>query len=181
MKIKYLTLSVLAMLFLLTLSHPAVASNANAITNCDSPDNVLDVHVSDEFKFVINGMDNPDVTVPTGSCLGITIESTASVTHDFTVEVSGAQIIHLLAGPSETVNASFSIPSTASNTKYFCSQTGHRANGMEGNFDMVAGGTYTVAAAAKKSSSPGFGLPLAFIGLVTIALVLPKIRKNIKQ
>ena len=122
MKLRYLTLSILAMLFLLTLSHPAVASNANAITNCDNPANVLDVHVSDEFKFVINGMDNPDVTVPTGSCLGITIESTASITHDFTVEVGGSQIIHLLAGPSETVSSNFTIPSTATKMKKMINQ-----------------------------------------------------------
>jgi plastocyanin len=84
----------------------------------------------ENFKFTMNGVDNPEIKVKQGDKIKIEFTS-ASGFHDFVIDELGAKTEKLRDGGSQAIEFTASKKGTF---EYYCSVGEHRAKGMKGNF-----------------------------------------------
>lgn len=107
------------------------ASGNNVINNGDESSDVKTFVISGEnFKFVMNGVDNPDIVINKGDKLRIEFISTQGF-HDWVVDEFSAATSQV-----RNTDGMTSVEFTADKSgtfEYYCSVGEHRANGMKGN------------------------------------------------
>lgn len=108
------------------------SSTGNVVQDESGENGINEFYITGEnFKFVINEVDNPDIKVKEGDIIKIEFSSTQGF-HDF--------VIDELNAATEKVrpeNGITSIEFTADKKgtfEYYCSVGEHRANGMRGKF-----------------------------------------------
>jgi plastocyanin len=82
------------------------------------------------FKFMVDGEENPDIKVNVGDTVIIDFTS-ASGTHDWTLDEFGAQTATVSSGESDTIEF---VATETGEFEYYCSIGSHRVSGMEGKF-----------------------------------------------
>ncbi|MBR9704194.1 hypothetical protein GOV12_02190 [Candidatus Pacearchaeota archaeon] len=96
----------------------------------DTDSEVRTIVVSGEnFKFMINGQDNPDIIVKEGDIIKIEFTSTGGF-HDFVIDELGAKTDKINTGDTTTIEF---VASKKGTFNYYCSVGNHRGLGMEGN------------------------------------------------
>ena len=88
------------------------------------------VITGENYKFMVDGVENPDISVKVGQKVRIEFSSTQGF-HDWVVSEFDAATSQIAEGDSSFVEF---IADKAGDYKYFCSVGNHRAQGMEGNF-----------------------------------------------
>ena|SRR3989344_3673428 len=92
---------------------------------------VKTISVSGEnFKFVVDGEDNPTIYAREGDRVVIEFKSTAGL-HDFVVDE--LDVATKRVGSGESTSVEF-VVNKAGTFSYYCSVGDHRAKGMEGKF-----------------------------------------------
>ncbi|PIN95200.1 hypothetical protein COU53_00615 [Candidatus Pacearchaeota archaeon CG10_big_fil_rev_8_21_14_0_10_30_48] len=92
---------------------------------------VKTISVSGEnFKFVVDGEDNPTIYAREGDRVVIEFKSTAGL-HDFVVDELDVSTKRVGSGESTSVEF---VADKAGTFSYYCSVGDHRAKGMEGKF-----------------------------------------------
>ena len=89
------------------------------------------VLTGENFKFVMNGVDNPEIRVNEGDKVRIEFTSTWGL-HDWVVDEFGAATERVING-GESTYVEF-IADKKGTFEYYCSVGTHRANGMKGIF-----------------------------------------------
>ncbi len=95
----------------------------------------LETATIEGFRFIgdggeIDGLANPELRVPAGATIGVTVTNGDGVEHDFNIEELGVHSEHLTEkGESTRVTFTAETPGTYT---YFCTVPGHREAGMEG-------------------------------------------------
>jgi len=87
------------------------------------------VITGENFKFVMNGQDNPDIKVKVGDTVRIEF-SAAEGFHDWVVDEFSARTEQVRPGTPTSVEF---VADKAGTFSYYCSVGEHRALGMEGN------------------------------------------------
>ena len=82
----------------------------------------------ENFKFVVDGTDNPDIRVKQGDTVRIEFTSTSGF-HDWVVDEFNAKTAQVKAGGVTAVEF---IADKTGTFEYYCSVGSHRANGMKG-------------------------------------------------
>jgi nitrite reductase (NO-forming) len=82
------------------------------------------------FKFVIDGKDNPDIIIKEGTMVKMVFTNTEGF-HDFVIDELGAKTQQLNAGESATIAF---IADKKGTFEYYCSVGKHRQMGMKGKF-----------------------------------------------
>lgn len=85
----------------------------------------------ENFKYTLNGVDNPDIIVNEGDHVRIEFSSNLGL-HDWVVDEFGASTERIRDGEG-SVFVDF-IADKKGTFEYYCSVGKHRANGMKGNF-----------------------------------------------
>jgi len=107
---------------------PEVSVDGAAPTD---PDEVKTFIVTEEnFKFFIDGVENPEIKVQKGDRIHIEFESTSGF-HDWVIDEFDAATQKVSEG--ETTSVDF-IATETGTFEYYCSVGNHRAQGMKGNF-----------------------------------------------
>jgi plastocyanin len=88
------------------------------------------VMTGENFKFVMGGLDNPDIRVKKGDIVRIEFTSTQGF-HDWVVDEFDAATIQI-RDTDESTFVEFVADQTGT-FEYYCSVGQHRANGMKGN------------------------------------------------
>jgi plastocyanin len=83
----------------------------------------------ENFKFIMNGVDNPDLIVNEGDTVRITFTSTSGF-HDWVVDEFNAATTRV--NDNGVTNVEF-VADQKGSFEYYCSVGQHRANGMKGN------------------------------------------------
>lgn len=83
----------------------------------------------ENFKFVMDGVDNPDLKVSVGDTVRIEFESIDGF-HDWTIEGFNAATSQVQTGSKTSVEF---VADKAGTFEYYCSVGQHRANGMKGS------------------------------------------------
>lgn len=83
----------------------------------------------ENFKFIMDGTEAPDLRVKLGDTVRINLTSTDG-THDWVVDDFGAKTERVDTGESASVEF---VANEAGTFEYYCSVGQHRANGMRGN------------------------------------------------
>ncbi|NLN70916.1 MAG: multicopper oxidase domain-containing protein [Chloroflexi bacterium] len=136
-KLKYFTFVLLVGSLLI-----AACSPASPVENSSGSDNSVDVHYtlktgSGDGKLIyigvggdIDGVVNPDLVAKLGDTVAITLVNDDGRFHDFVIdEFNAATSVFGEAGEEETIQ--FTVDQ-ADTFFYYCSVTGHRKAGMEG-------------------------------------------------
>ncbi|MEK6940613.1 MAG: multicopper oxidase domain-containing protein [Nanoarchaeota archaeon] len=84
----------------------------------------------ENFKFIVDGKENPDIRVKEGDIVRIELKSILGV-HDWTVDELSAATQKISAGNSAEIEF---VADKKGSFKYYCSVGDHRQAGMEGNF-----------------------------------------------
>ena len=193
MKLKIILSTLIIFIFLSSVSSFNAEHNEEFPTNgCETPDKSIQISVHEaNFRFTIDGRENPDIQVEKNSCLEITFENkTDGIDHDFTVlDGSGKfEIIHMDAASGVTTHHLWSIPNGNITLDYFCEVPGHRAAGENGKF-IIGEGTRTTTAPTRTSDSiadissdgglrvPGFEMVMV-IPILFITFSTRKLLKN---
>lgn len=174
MKLRYIFAVMMVGLFLSSISLTMADHNDEFPTNdCDTADHSISITTrGEDLVFIIGGEENPDVEVASGSCVEVTFENSSTLDHDFTVVDDTVdpeeELIHMDTPPGDTTNHFWRMPERDVSLKYFCEVEGHRESGMEGNFIIGEG----------SGGLPGFEAPLAFAGLMLLAMAIPLLRRR---
>lgn len=97
-----------------------------------TPDEVAQVTfdlTGENFKFMMNGVEAPDLKVKKGDRVTVNLTSTNGF-HDWVVDAFGAATERVDTGNSTSVAF---IANETGTFEYYCSVGQHRANGMKGN------------------------------------------------
>lgn len=150
---------------------------------CTTADNTLTVVIT-EYKFTVNGIENPHITVPKNSCLKIVSTNDGSIEHDFTFATALAngteqEIWHMDTPIGETINHMWQMPNEdLVDRQYNCEIEGHLDLGMVGS--VTIGGEFSVSDTESDDDDgflPGFELPMVILGLFAI-LAVPLLRRR---
>jgi nitrite reductase (NO-forming) len=102
-------------------------------TGIADPDYVftLETATSGGFSYLgEDGVTNPELRVPAGATVGLTVVNGDGIEHDLTIDVLGVHSDHVVAkGESSTVSFEAESPGVYA---YYCTLPGHRQAGMEG-------------------------------------------------
>jgi len=93
-------------------------------------DKVTFVLTGENFKFVRDGVDNPDLVVNEGDVVRIEFTSTSGF-HDFVIDEMGEATERVDSG--ETSSIEF-VANKKGEFEYYCSVGSHREKGMKGKF-----------------------------------------------
>ncbi len=99
-----------------------------ATTNAPSVDMTI-VLTGENFKFVQDGVDNPDINVQVGQRIRVEFTSTSGM-HDWVVD--GMDVATERVRDGETTSVEFTVRE-AGTFEYYCSVGSHRLQGMKGN------------------------------------------------
>lgn len=109
------------------------SSSASGVVVSDAPNSEVKTFVltGENFKFVLDGLDNPDIVVNEGDRVRIEFSSTNGF-HDFIIDEFNVSTERV----RETDDSTFVefVADKAGNYEYYCSVGQHRANGMWGEF-----------------------------------------------
>ncbi len=169
---KILSITVLAMFLGLMLTF--IPTHAQAVpvagTECSNPTEFRTIKAIPTQKY-----DTSEIEVSKDTCVSITFVNEDTMTHDFAIDgvsgENGIEEVYILTVFGEVNTGSFNVstPNTDVTFEFYCWQTGHKAAGMFGDFVVGEG--------SSESDSPGFGLWMALGAFLSIALVIPRIRK----
>jgi heme/copper-type cytochrome/quinol oxidase subunit 2 len=84
----------------------------------------------ENYKFMMNGKENPEIKVKVGEKIKIEFTSTEGF-HDFVIDELEAKTTKVTSG--ELTSVEF-VANQAGTFSYYCSVGSHRASGMEGTF-----------------------------------------------
>ena len=84
---------------------------------------------SKNYKFLVNGAENPDITVKEGDRVHIEFKSTGGF-HDWSLDEFDAATQKVSEGESSSVDF---IATSTGTFQYYCSVGNHRDQGMKGN------------------------------------------------
>ncbi|MCH7850272.1 MAG: hypothetical protein IH845_01365 [Nanoarchaeota archaeon] len=96
----------------------------------DTPGTKIIVVTGENFKFVVNGVDNPDIIVNEGDTVRIEFRNSGGL-HDWVLGEFGARSKRIGSGEQTFVEF---VASKKGTFEYYCSVGSHRALGMKGKF-----------------------------------------------
>lgn len=169
---KILSIAVLAMFLGLMLTF--IPTHAQAVpvagTECSNATEFVTIKAIPTTKY-----DTSKIIVSKDTCVSITLINEDAVTHDFAIDgvsgENGIQEVYILTEFGGATTGSFNVttPNTDVTFEFYCWQSGHKASGMVGDFVVGEG--------SPESDSPGFGLWMALGAFLSLALLIPRIRK----
>jgi plastocyanin len=104
-------------------------SSSDIAQNQEQSEIKIFILTGENFKFVMNGIDNPDINVKKGNRVRIEFASTQGF-HDWVVDEFGASTDKISEGGLTSVEF---VADKKGTFEYYCSVGQHRANGMKGN------------------------------------------------
>jgi len=104
----------------------------SSITNANEEEQEEKVFIltGENFKFIMNGVNNPDIKVKEGDKIRIEFTSTKGL-HDWKIDEFNAATEKVNDGSSTSVEF---VADKKGTFEYYCSVGQHRAEGMKGNF-----------------------------------------------
>jgi plastocyanin len=136
MKSLTIGITVVAILAVVLIGSYFVFSNSSAPTNISNNPPPTDPNVktfqisADNFKFVMNGVDNPEIRVKQGDKVRIELTNTNGF-HDWKLDEFNAATKRLNTGQSDVIEF---VADKNGTFEYYCSVGEHRAMGMKGTF-----------------------------------------------
>ncbi|MFX0115408.1 MAG: plastocyanin/azurin family copper-binding protein [Candidatus Hodarchaeota archaeon] len=157
-----------------------------AVAQDSTPDQSVPIvaGVNDQLKY-----DKAEITVSKNSWINLTMQVVSSIPHDFVIEnfvTEGfegddrTEAITKSGGPNSDgyIFILFKTPDKDVTVYFYCSVTGHRAQGMEGLLVVGAGSGEPEKSENDDSSTPGFEFIFAIIALGSLAALTVKLRKR---
>ena len=103
--------------------------NSNSDTNTDTSETKVFILTGENFKFIMNGDDNPDLIVNEGDKVRIEFTSTSGF-HDWVVDEFNAATSKVNEGGTTSIEFT---ADKKGQFEYYCSVGSHRSLGMKGN------------------------------------------------
>jgi MYXO-CTERM domain-containing protein len=176
------------MIVLMGVAFNLVPNAVNAQTTPDEEATII-AGQNDELKY-----DKTSITVSKNTWVKITMQVVSSLPHDFVIEDFAAEGFEgdertavINSGGGEFSNGTDSIlfktPDKDVTVDFYCSVTGHRAQGMEGSLIVGTGsagngGAFNGSDDDDDSSTPGFELFVGFLALLVLGGVAARYRRN---
>jgi plastocyanin len=127
--VSLIILLVVGVIGFFVLSESNYTGNSLSKNNNNNPEKTF-LLTGENFKFVMDGVDNPDIRVKQGDSVRIEFTSTQGF-HDWVVDNFNAATEKVRDAEGSTF-VEF-IADKKGNFEYYCSVGQHRANGMKGN------------------------------------------------
>jgi nitrite reductase (NO-forming) len=122
------------------LEHAEAEHNPAESADIPNPDYTFTLETATSGGFIYlgdNGETNPELRVPAGATVAVTVVNGDGIEHDLTIDVLGLHSDHVVTkGESSTVAFRAETPGRYA---YYCTLPGHRQAGMEGVLLVEAG------------------------------------------
>ncbi len=115
--------------FFVISNSPSSLTGGTVADNSQNENLKILVITGENFKFVVNGIDNPEIRVKKGDRVRIEFMSTSGF-HDWVVDEFNAATKQVNSGGSTSVEF---VADKRGTFEYYCSVGQHRANGMKGS------------------------------------------------
>ncbi|OLS28833.1 MAG: hypothetical protein HeimC2_04340 [Candidatus Heimdallarchaeota archaeon LC_2] len=167
---KILSITLLAIFFglMLTVVPTTHAQAPTPGSECSNATEFVTITSGPGLKF-----DKSSISVTKDTCVQITLVNADTMLHDFAIDdVSGDNGINQVYVAADIgVTASFNVttPNTDVTFQFYCWQPGHKAAGMVGDFIVGEG--------SPESDSPAFGFWITLGAFLSIAILIPRLRK----